>query len=114
MTKDGLPYLAEVFKDFENRWNPNYRPANPDIPFPNKPSVNDPTYREELGRVWKLPLNDRQSLTQAQRMLSSVSVNIKAIGVWDTVGKTQAVSIEETRLDRPKSRFAWNTTNWMA
>ncbi|MCJ1425199.1 hypothetical protein MMC29_003087 [Sticta canariensis] len=70
LTKDGLPYLAEVFKDFENRWNPNYRPANPDIPFPNKPSVKDPTYREELGR----------------RMLSSVSVNIKAIGVWDTVG----------------------------
>lgn len=51
LTKTGLPFLAEVFKDFENRWNPNYRPASPDIPFPNKPSVNDPLYRDELSKV---------------------------------------------------------------
>lgn len=51
LTKSGLPYLPEVFKDFENRWNPNYRPASPNIPFPKKPGANDPSYREELGKV---------------------------------------------------------------
>lgn len=51
LTKSGLPYLPEVFKDFENRWNPNYRPASPNIPFPKKPSVNDPSYRDELEKV---------------------------------------------------------------
>lgn len=54
LTKEALPYLAEVFKDFEHRWNPNYRPAHPDVPFPNKPSAKDPFYREELGRVCDL------------------------------------------------------------
>ena len=51
LTKSGLPYLAEIFKDSENRRNPNYKPAHPDIPFPNKPSANDPAYREELEKV---------------------------------------------------------------
>ena len=51
LTKSGLPYLAEVFLDFENRLNPRYRPAYRNIPFPNKPSASDPLYREELERV---------------------------------------------------------------
>ena len=50
LTKAGLPFLAEVFKDFENRKNPNYRPANLDSPFPNKPSASDPKYEEELEK----------------------------------------------------------------
>jgi hypothetical protein len=51
LTKAGLPYLAEVFIDFENRLNPRYRPAYRNIPFPNKPSASDPLYGDELERV---------------------------------------------------------------
>lgn len=51
LTKSGLPYLAEVFLDFENRLNPKYRPAYRNIPFPNKPSASDPLYGDELERV---------------------------------------------------------------
>lgn len=50
LTKAGLPFLAEVFKDFENRKNSNYRPANLDSPFPNKPSASNPRYEEELEK----------------------------------------------------------------
>ena len=51
LTKDGLPFLAEVFEDFEQRQNPNYRTKFPNIPFPNKPSASDPLYQAELQRV---------------------------------------------------------------
>lgn len=71
LTKAGLPSLAEIFKDFENRENPYYRPANPDSPFPDKPSASDPRYEEELEK----------------RKLSRIDINIKVVGVWDTVGK---------------------------
>ncbi|KAL9612305.1 MAG: hypothetical protein Q9167_003084 [Letrouitia subvulpina] len=70
LTKTGLPNLAEIFKDFENRRTPGYHPANPDIPFPHKPSASDPRYREELAR----------------RGMTILGVNIKCVGVWDTVG----------------------------
>ncbi len=51
LTKAGLPYLAEVFLDFENRLNPRYRPVYRNIPFPNKPSASNPLYGDELERV---------------------------------------------------------------
>ena len=87
LTKSGIHYLAEVFKDFENREvgsgqlpfrltllmdfeNPNYEPANPDSPFPNKPSAASPRYTEELSR----------------RGLSRTKVCVKVVGVFDTVG----------------------------
>ena len=70
LTKAGLPYLAEIFKDFENRKNPNYRPANPDSPFPNKPSASHPRYDEELEK----------------RNLTRLDIDIKVVGVFDTVG----------------------------
>ncbi|KAL8803792.1 MAG: hypothetical protein Q9200_006071 [Gallowayella weberi] len=70
LTKSGLPDLAEVFKDFQHRRDPKYRPANPDIPFPRKPSASDPRYRETL---------EREGLTR-------LGVKIKVVGVWDTVG----------------------------
>lgn len=70
LTKAGLPYLAEVFKDFENRKNPKYQPANPDSPFPNKPSASDPRYEEELEK----------------RNLTRLDIDIKVVGVFDTVG----------------------------
>ena len=55
LAKDALPYLAEVVKDFENGWNPSYKPAFPNIPFPKKPSARDPRYRTELETVLTLP-----------------------------------------------------------
>jgi hypothetical protein len=70
LTKEGLPYLAEIFRDVQHRHNENYRPKNPDEPFPNKPSVLDPRYAEELER----------------RGLTRLNVPIKVVGVWDTVG----------------------------
>lgn len=70
LTKAGLPSLAEVFKDFENRENPNYQPATPDSPFPNKPSASDPRYEEELEK----------------RDLTRLDIEIKVVGVFDTVG----------------------------
>ena len=51
--------------------NPKYKPANPNSPFPHKPSAADPKYMQELAR----------------RGLSRIDVEIKVIGVWDTVGK---------------------------
>ncbi|KAL8732945.1 MAG: hypothetical protein Q9181_003751 [Wetmoreana brouardii] len=70
LTKAGLPDLAEVFKDFQHRRDPNYRPANPDIPFPRKPSASDPRYRE----------------TMARDGLTRLGVRVKVVGVFDTVG----------------------------
>lgn len=51
LTKAGLPYLAEIFEDFEHRLDQKYKPSNPNIPFPNKPSVSDPAYARKLQEV---------------------------------------------------------------
>lgn len=51
LTKAALPYFYEIFKDFENSRNPDYRPAYPNVPFPNKPNIRDPRYARELRRV---------------------------------------------------------------
>jgi len=51
LTKKGLSFLPEIFKDVLHRREPKYRPHLPDVPFPNKPSASDPRYREELYRV---------------------------------------------------------------
>ena len=70
LTKSGLDYLAEVFKDFENRENPNYRPAYPNTPIEDKPSTLDPRYQAEL----------------VKKGLTRVDIYIKVVGVFDTVG----------------------------
>ena len=70
LTKDGLPYTAEVFKDWENAYNDRYTPKHPDLPFRNKPSASDPEYKRVLY----------------QKGLSNLNVPIQAVGVWDTVG----------------------------
>ena len=70
LSKDGLPYLAEIFKDWENAYNDRYKPANPDLPFPDKPSASDPRYK-------KLLVKNHQS---------RLDVPIKVVGVFDTVG----------------------------
>lgn len=70
LTKDGLPYLAEIYRDVKNEHDENYRPRHPDIPFPDKPPASDPAYKEQLQR----------------RRMTILDVRIKVVGVWDTVG----------------------------
>ena len=72
LTRDGLPMFPEIYMDFEHRNDANYVPRWPDIPFPDKPPIDDPAYVEELHR----------------RGLTRRDVPIKVVGVWDTVGKT--------------------------
>ncbi|KAI4251938.1 MAG: hypothetical protein LQ352_004565 [Teloschistes flavicans] len=70
LTKSGLPDLAEVFKDFQHRRDPNYQPANPNIPFPRKPSASDPAYAQTM---------EREGLTR-------LGIKVKVVAVFDTVG----------------------------
>lgn len=70
LTRDGLPYLAEIFRDVQHQHDPHYKPKHPDLPFKNKPSASNPAYKREL---------QRQGLTK-------VDIPIKVIGVWETVG----------------------------
>lgn len=70
LTKKALSTLPEVFRDVQHRRDPNYRPKNPDVPFPDKPSAGSPRYVDELVR----------------RGMTDMNVRIKAIGVWETVG----------------------------
>ncbi|OQO10553.1 hypothetical protein B0A48_03851 [Cryoendolithus antarcticus] len=70
LTKEGLPFLAEIFRDVKHQHDRNYRPRNPDIPFPDKPSASDPAYVKELVRLGYTRTN----------------IPIKIVGVWDTVG----------------------------
>ncbi|KAK4570358.1 hypothetical protein LTR86_002438 [Recurvomyces mirabilis] len=70
LTKKGLPFLAEVFKDVQHKHDRDYVGKHPDIPFPDKPSAASPEYRDELRR----------------RRLTTLNVPIKVVGVFDTVG----------------------------
>jgi uncharacterized protein (DUF2235 family) len=70
LTKKGLNDLPEVYEDVQHRRDPSYVPKHPDIPFPRKPSADDPRYGEEMER----------------RGLTRLDIPIKAIAVWDTVG----------------------------
>jgi Uncharacterized alpha/beta hydrolase domain (DUF2235) len=70
LTREGLPMFPEIYLDFERRADPNYVPRWPDVPFPDKPPF-DPAYVTELQR----------------RRLTRTNIPIKAVGVWDTVGK---------------------------
>ena len=77
LTKRGLQYLPEIYKDIMHRRNPDYRSKNRHIPFRNKPSAGDPAYAEELY----------------QRRMTQLDVPIRAVGVWDTVGSLGAPRI---------------------
>lgn len=78
LTKQGLDYLAEVFKDFEHREDPNYKPAYPDTPIVDKPSALDPRYKAGLKK----------------KGLSRLDIPIKVVGVWETVGSLGIPRIE--------------------
>ena len=95
LTKDGLPYLAEIFRDVQHRHDSDYKPKHPNKPFKNKPSAMDPRYRHELER----------------RGMTRLNVPIKVIGVWDTVGKqcnSQAPSFPDI------FRLVGYTEDWLA
>lgn len=70
LTKKGMGDFYEVFKDWENQITSGYVSKFPDIPFPNKPKINDPRYMAELQRL----------------NLSRPNIRIRAVAVWDTVG----------------------------
>lgn len=70
LTKTGLPYLAEVFRDVQHRHDPNYVPKYPNLPFPDKPSAADPEYSQQLVR----------------NGLTRMNIPVKVVGVWETVG----------------------------
>ncbi|KAL8694914.1 MAG: hypothetical protein Q9218_000485 [Villophora microphyllina] len=70
LTVEGMVEFYAVFKDWEHQAEPKYESRWPDRPFPNKPSVKDPAYGQELER----------------RGLTRLNITIRAIGVWDTVG----------------------------
>ncbi|KAK5118008.1 hypothetical protein LTR62_004052 [Meristemomyces frigidus] len=70
LTKKGLPFLPEIFRDVQHKHDRNYVPKHPDVPFPDKPLASDPEYKHELQR----------------RRLTVLNVPIKVIGVFDTVG----------------------------
>ncbi|KAI4261762.1 MAG: hypothetical protein L6R42_003045 [Xanthoria sp. 1 TBL-2021] len=70
LTVEGMVEFYAIFKDWEHQADVKYKSRWPDRPFPNKPSVTDPAYAEELEL----------------RGLTRRNISISAIGVWDTVG----------------------------
>ena len=70
LTRKGVPYLTEIFRDVQHQHDANYQPKHPDSPFTDKPSFSDPEYKEQLER----------------RRLTNFDVPIKVVGVFDTVG----------------------------
>ncbi|QIW95166.1 hypothetical protein AMS68_000684 [Peltaster fructicola] len=70
LTKEGLPYLAEVFRDIQHQHDEHYRPKHPDVPFHNKIDYTGRSYGRELERLH----------------LTRLGINIKVVGVFDTVG----------------------------
>ncbi|KAL8958806.1 MAG: hypothetical protein Q9193_004204 [Seirophora villosa] len=70
LTVEGMVEFYAIFKDWEHQADPKFKSRWPDRPFPNKPSVTDPAYGEELQK----------------RGLTRLNTTVRAIGVWDTVG----------------------------
>lgn len=70
LTTEGLPFLAEIFRDVQHQYDRDYEPKYPDLPFPNKPSASSEAYKSELKR----------------RRMTRLGVQIKVVGVFDTVG----------------------------
>lgn len=70
LTREGERYLSDIYADVLHRHDPDYIPKQPNKPFRNKPSASNPRYRAEL----------------AHRGLTILGVNIKVVGVWETVG----------------------------
>jgi hypothetical protein len=106
LTKRGLTYLPEIYKDVLHRRDPHYKDKHPDIPFRHKPPADDPEYGDELAR----------------RGFTHLDVPIKVVGVWDTVGSLGIPRIgilQNIGLQRDESRemafydtkLSWNIEN---
>ncbi|KAI9850573.1 MAG: hypothetical protein M1838_005423 [Thelocarpon superellum] len=70
LTRAGMDDFYAIFQDFERGADPHYDSPFPDVPFRNKPNINNPEYKWELRRLG----------------LTTVDIQIKVVGVWDTVG----------------------------
>lgn len=92
LTREGLPMFPEIYLDFERRSDPDYVPRWPDVPFPDKPPFEDPAYVAELQR----------------RRLTRTNIPIKAVGVWETVGKAVAKSTVSI-ADKSSRTFGYST-----
>ena len=44
LSRRGMDNFYPVFDDWENQVKPHYRSKWPNLPFPNKPKVTDPSY----------------------------------------------------------------------
>ncbi|KAI9783145.1 MAG: hypothetical protein M1816_001596 [Peltula sp. TS41687] len=97
LTKKGLVNFYEVFKDYENCKNPNYRPKFPNVPFENKPKFTDPKYATEMEN----------------RQLTRLNISIKAVAVWDTVGSLglpRIAWLEKVGISPPNKEYAFYDT----
>ena len=60
LTKAGMADFYAIFKDYQNSWDPSYRPEYPNVPFRNKPSARDPRYVAELAKVCDVEATSRR------------------------------------------------------
>lgn len=98
LNKKGLPFFYEIFLDWENAGNPrspgpqfwtHYRdPIDPDTKHMPQTAANDPEKVVEYLAEYRAMLRSF-NLTHAVPIRENEfgDVPIKAIGVWDTVGK---------------------------
>lgn len=70
LNRQGLVYFYQIFQDWHNQLNPNWRSPYPDEPWENRPAPSQPEYLRKLLEL----------------ELTRPHIPIKAIGVWDTVG----------------------------
>jgi len=62
LTREGMEFYYQIFKDMENWRTPNYKDPFPGMPFENKPLGEDAesVYRQKLLEVGRLDLGARQ------------------------------------------------------
>lgn len=78
LSRPGVEYFYNIFKDMQNWRNDDYEDQFPDKPFPGKPK-GPRAANEYRARLEKLGLT---RVTQADGQL----IKVKAVCVWDTVG----------------------------
>ncbi|KAH0564840.1 hypothetical protein GP486_001776, partial [Trichoglossum hirsutum] len=74
LTRKGMEYFYEIFKDYENASVPGYKSPFPDRPFKGKPSMGDAAGKKRYQELL------------FENGMTRLNVPIKAVAVWDTVG----------------------------
>ncbi|KAI9761430.1 MAG: hypothetical protein M1840_001943 [Geoglossum simile] len=96
LTRKGMDYFYEIFKDYENaQLGSRYQSPFPDKPFKGKPSMGDPA-----GKKLYLDKLVEMGLTRP-------NIPIKAVAVWDTVGSLGIPTIswiDKLRLPFPSNK----------